>query len=269
MTAAGQTPNNAKQNLIAALLSLVVPGSGHLYLGLRRKGIVLLILLAILLIGFWPLRLLRFYPGICFLYFSFFVLYLFAPVSALIARPLPAWKPLSKWWLILFIPASLLCMHLIGVGITRAFGFRSFEVPSTGMDKTIQMGDHIVVDDWYYDSHSPQHQDVIVFKRDNTFFIKRVIAIGGDTVTGKKRVILLNGIELNEPYIEHHESFTQPWMENFGPITVPNGKYFVMGDNRDLSLDSRSPEIGVIDGKSIIGKSLYVFTNRRQGKKIQ
>ena len=140
-------------------------------------------------------------------------------------------------------------------------------------------GDHIVADMRYYSSRSPSRRDVIVFEKDGTFFTKRVIAIGGDTVQEKDGDVLVNGLKIDEPYIQHTQASTSDlmanlglpsnWMINFGPVTLPKGKYFVMGDNRDVSLDSRLPEVGLLDKRSIMGKVLYIFDSDRPGKRIR
>jgi signal peptidase I len=253
-----------KSNLLAALLSLI-PGAGHLYRGHRHKGVVLLTLLSALLIGFLPLRLLHFYFGFCLLYCGWVAIYVYAPVRALLTNVGSSPKRTSKSWLILFVPLSLIAAELLGVAVTRASGFRSFEVPSTSMERTIQKGDRIVADMGYYDSRQPERDDVIIFRNHGLFVVKRVIAIAGDTVVGKSGVIFLNGQTLDEPFVEHTRGSAAPWLNTFGPVT----KYFVMGDNRDVSLDSRSPEIGLIERKSIVGKTLYIFVSGRQGGKVQ
>jgi signal peptidase I len=263
------TELRSRSNLQAALLSLIVPGTGHLYLGRRHRAIVVLALLAALLIGFWPLRLLHSYFGFCLLYGGWIAVYVYAPLSALIARGVTLSKPASKWWLTLLVPLSLLAAELLGIGVTRASGFRSFEVPSTSMERTIQKGDRIVADVWYYKSRSPERDEVIIFKRKDTFFVKRVIAVGGDNISGRDRSVLLNGQILDEPFVEHRESLTASSSNTFGPVTVPRDKFFVMGDNRDDSLDSRSPSFGLVDKSSIVGKTLYIFASGRQGTKIQ
>jgi signal peptidase I len=136
------------------------------------------------------------------------------------------------------------------------------------MEKTISKGDHVVVDTHYYRSHAPKRQDVVVFLRDGTFFVKRVMAAGGDTIEGRKGLILVNGNAILEPYIQHIGE-PPPYLNTFGPITVPAGEYFVMGDNRDVSFDSRSPEFGYLHATSIVGKSLYIFGSDRIGESIR
>jgi signal peptidase I len=129
------------------------------------------------------------------------------------------------------------------------------------------MGDHIVVDTRYYDSGPPSRQDVIVFKKDDLFVVKRVVGVAGDSVQGTDGVIRVNGALLDEPYVQHTG---QPpfWMNNFGPFPVPEGTLFVLGDNRDVSLDSRSEKYGSVTVSSVIGRPLYVFGSDRLGKAL-
>ena len=106
----------------------------------------------------------------------------------------------------------------------------------------------------------PQHGDVIVFEfpEDTTKdFIKRIIGVPGDVVEMKDKVLIRNGEQLVEPYIKHTDPGMQPRRDNFGPITVPAGKYFVLGDNRDESYDSRF--WGFVDKEKIRGKAWVIY----------
>jgi signal peptidase I len=220
----------------------------------------LLTALVLLLFCFWPLRLPRFYSGLVALYCIWIVLYLYATCSAQLALPRASQSRPSKWWLLVVIPVGLLTLSLLGRLVTRVAGFRSFSVPSTSMEKTIEQGDYIVADS---SSRSPRRQEVFVFLRNKTFWVKRVMALGGDSIQGKNGAVLVNGQYLEEPYVEHTGK-ASPWMNNFGPITIPAGELFVMGDNRDVSLDSRSVEFGPVSARSIVGKPLYVFNTGRR-----
>ena len=255
-----------KHYVAAALLSSVVPGGGQFLLGQKHKGIILLLLLACLLFCFWPLRVLRFYSGLTTVFCAWIALYLYAVVSAQLAQGMPLIQRPSRWWLIVTLPITLLTLSLLGAAVTRVAGFRSFKVPSTSMEKTIRQGDVIVAD---FHSRAPQRRDIIVFYRDATYFIKRVVAIPGDSIEAKDGVVRINEQVQVEPYVEHTGKNVVFWLNNFGPITVPDGKYFVMGDNRDISLDSRSPEFGLVDEKSVLGKPLYVLGSDRTGRSIQ
>ena len=136
------------------------------------------------------------------------------------------------------------------------------------MDPTIRQGDHIVADMQFYRKRSPKRLETILFKRGDIFYIKRVIAVGGDVIEGKDQVISVNGKKLYEPYVEHIGE-APGWANTFGPVSVPDGRFFVMGDNRDYSLDSRSEDYGFVDRESIVGKPVYIFASDHTGKSVQ
>lgn len=158
----------------------------------------------------------------------------------------------------------------------RAYFIQAFKIPSGSMIPTLLIGDHILVNKFIYGTklpfsdkrilvfRKPQRGDIIVFKypedpsRD---FIKRVIAVEGDVIESRHKVIYVNGQPVKEPYIQHTDNSTRPAgiepRDNFGPYIVPKGKYFMMGDNRDQSYDSRY--WGYVDLKEIRGKALIIY----------
>jgi signal peptidase I len=96
-------------------------------------------------------------------------------------------------------------------------------------------------------------------------YLKRVIAIGGDTLEGRDNEIFLHGALSNEKYVEHISSeVLMPFQSSFGPTRVPEGQCFVMGDNRDYSLDSRSPDFGLVDDRSIVGRPLCIVRSKNE-----
>lgn len=168
----------------------------------------------------------------------------------------------------LIVPVSFVTMALLGACITLAAGFRSFTVPSTSMEKTIQMGDRILVDTYCYDSSLPARNDVMVFKKDDLYVVKRIVAVGGDSIQGMNGMVLVNGSSLDEPYVQHTGG-PPDWMNNFGPFTVPKDALFVLGDNRDVSLDSRYDKYGLVTVRSVIGRVLYILGTDRTGKAVK
>lgn len=262
-----ETPRKAR-TLLAALLSAILPGSGQLLLGQRRKGTILLGILVVLLFCFWPLRVLRSYPGLLVIFWCWIVLYVYAACSAGLARHLSPTERPSKWRLVLVLPITLVTMSLIGAGVTRLSGFRSFLVPSRSMENTIREGDRIVADMNCYRSRHPGNRELIIFEKDRIFFIKRVIGRDGDSVEGRGGMVFVNGQTLTENYVQHTGQPPE-WMNDFGPTVVPAGKYFVMGDNRDVSLDSRSPDFGLVPAGSVVGKPLYVLGSNRDGTAVR
>ncbi|HEY5765345.1 MAG TPA: signal peptidase I [Candidatus Deferrimicrobiaceae bacterium] len=170
--------------------------------------------------------------------------------------------------------------------LVRTFVIQAFKIPSGSMETTLLVGDHIFVNKFLYGYHipytrgrvlqfsKPERRDIIVFvfpedpKKD---FIKRVIALPGDTVEIREKQLILNGMPQHEPYTRFADGKTIDGFvrtrDNLPPMTVPRGKYFVMGDNRDRSYDSRF--WGFVDEDAILGKALFIYFSIDWGKGIQ
>lgn len=142
------------------------------------------------------------------------------------------------------------------VVIILTFFLRLVDVSGTSMLQTLKSEDKVIVTNFFY---TPAHGDIVVISHGAEYskpLIKRVIAVGGDRleIDFDSEIIRVNGEELKEDYIQGHTRDEQGEI----PAVIPEGKVFVMGDNRTVSLDSRSPEIGLIDVKDIIGKAQCV-----------
>ncbi len=141
--------------------------------------------------------------------------------------------------------------------ILRTFVFQAFFIPSESMETTLFENDRILVNKVSYRLHDVNRGDVVVFRRpddqpgDIRDLIKRVIGLPGEAVEGRDSTIYINGQLLVEPYLDGNR------FGDFGPITVPEGELFMMGDNRDQSLDSR--RFGAIDEDRIIGRAFFLF----------
>ncbi|NOY53291.1 MAG: signal peptidase I [Deltaproteobacteria bacterium] len=157
----------------------------------------------------------------------------------------------------------------------RTFVVQAFKIPSGSMLETLQIGDHILVNKFIYGTHipftdisvlpvrKPQRGDIVVFKypRDESRdFIKRLIGVPGDTIEVRNKIVYINGKPLPDPYVAHRHRNSRiiPGnRDNFGPVTVPPHSYFMMGDNRDGSYDSRF--WGFVKQDEILGKALIIY----------
>ncbi len=140
---------------------------------------------------------------------------------------------------------------------------KAYKIPSKSMEPTLLVGDHILVDR-SQPAHSPKRGDIIVFKYPESpskEFVMRVVALSGDTVEIKDKTFYLNGKILSESYAVHQEETLFPPdqnpRDNLKPAKIPNDSYFVLGDNRDRSFDSRF--WGTVSKDKIKGtvKSIY------------
>ncbi len=252
------------QLLLAAFISALLPGAGHLAVRRRQRGMTLLLIFAGLLIAIWPLRV-EANPGLLLLFSAAMVaLCIFAAWDAGFGDQHGTQK-LSQLWLAALLPFALITAAGHMNWAIRAAGFQSFEIPSHSMENGVMMGDRIIVDRRYYETHSPRDGDIaILVNQDGQYLIKRIIALGGETVEGHDGKVFLNGKLLDEPYVVHTGPVL-PEHTAFGPVLVPAGKLFAMGDNRDLSLDSRFPQIGPMDVNALRGRALYTIRSLKNG----
>lgn len=172
------------------------------------------------------------------------------------------------------------------------FLVQAFKIPSSSMEDTLLIGDHLMVDKvsygppgiwgWLLPYKQVRRNQIIVFRypRDPaTYFVKRVIGIPGDRIHLENKQVYRNGVKLEEPYAIHKTSTFDEFRDDFpsfisgsgfpdwmaqvpefthgGNIVVPPGKYFVMGDNRDLSSDSRY--WGFVPRENIVGDPLILY----------
>lgn len=154
----------------------------------------------------------------------------------------------------------------------RTFVIEAFKIPSSSMEDNLLIGDHILVNKFVYAPtqfawekkvlpiDDVKRGDVIVFKfpeEPSRNFIKRVIGIGGETVEIRNKQVYINGKPIPEPYKFHKAEFFGLTAENFGPVKVPEGYYFVLGDNRDNSKDSRA--WGFVPKDYIKGRAFIIY----------
>lgn len=199
--------------------------------------------------------------------------------SAPAVAPPPASKPVkskTREWTESIVVALILAL------IIRTFVVQAFKIPSGSMEDTLLIGDHLLVSKFVYGMQipftekrilrfkDPQQGDVIVFEfpedRGKSYFsrrdfIKRVVGVPGDVIEVRDKQVYVNGEKYELPQAIHKEAETIP--AEFGPrdfmkpVTVPAGSYFVMGDNRDRSYDSRF--WGFVTEPEIKGKAFIKY----------
>lgn len=170
---------------------------------------------------------------------------------------------------------AIIIAILIAV-LIRTFVIQAYKIPSRSMVPTLLVGDHLLVNKFIYGVKvpiirkilipvtDPKRGDIIVFiyPNDRTKdYIKRVIGVGGDTIEIRNKEIYINGSHYSDKVGIHSDSVIYPAMvqprDNFGPVTVPEGSLFVMGDNRDESADSRF--WGFVSLQDVEGKALIIY----------
>lgn len=192
---------------------------------------------------------------------------------------------------------SLLATVVIAVFVIT-FVVQAFQIPSESMEKTLLIGDYLLVDKLRYGGggvsdlfmpYRPIHRgDIIVFLyplNPSQHFVKRVVGLPGDRVRLVDRQVYVNGVQLQEPYVQHTRNMRDPFRDDFprlnvpvpglngnwwlqmrklvedGQLIVPQGSYFVLGDNRDDSLDSRY--WGFVPRENVIGRPLLIYWSVR------
>jgi len=138
------------------------------------------------------------------------------------------------------------------------FAVQNFRIDGPSMEPTLHNQEYILVDKAAYFFHAPERGDIIVFEyplNPQVDYIKRIIAIPGDIISVVGQRVTVDGVTLNEPYINKSDPFN-PFSPIVNRIVGPN-EYFVMGDNRGNSSDSR--EWGFVPRQNIIGKADFIY----------
>ncbi|RDW18404.1 signal peptidase I [Oceanobacillus arenosus] len=143
--------------------------------------------------------------------------------------------------------------------LLRTFIFATSIVEGESMDPTLEDGERVIFNKFVYLINEPDRGDIIIIQRPNKNYVKRVIGLPGEQIEIIAGELLIDGDPYKQTFITN-DAIMQTG--NFGPITVPKDNYFVMGDNRAISMDSRNG-LGFIEEEEIIGKSeiiIYPFS---------
>jgi signal peptidase I len=269
---------------LAALLSLLVSGLGQLYCG-RLGRALLLFGLTILLVPLVYLPTLvdqqaygRF-SWIFVVFVALAVMKLYVTVDAwLVARRTGALR--LRWYNRWYVYAGI---ALIASALGLATPYHSYSIPSTSMVPTLLPGDYVLTEAYRDDIRKPQIGDIAIVERDGTFFVKRIVASGGDRVQMIEGRLTINGVAMprhtagdmlfkgintalyretlpNGRSYRIMELSDHEFLDDTMEFTVPLNSYFVLGDNRDNSRDSRvTRDFGYMPAESTIAHVLLVW----------
>jgi signal peptidase I len=183
--------------------------------------------------------------------------------------PAEAGPPRRRRWRRLLIEAiTTILVAVLVVGLLRTFAFESFYIPSASMVPTLNVNDRILVQKAFFSAQDVHEGDIVVFNHppldqcpgpQGGDLVKRVIALPGQTIYSSGNNIYVNGRLLAEPYLPHYDPLGTPIPDasKQHPYRVPAGDFYVLGDNRAISCDSRY--WGPIEGSSIVGKVVLVW----------
>ena len=268
-----------KRGATAFLLSAFVPGLGQIFNGQMLLGVALFAFYALWVFSAGVFRLLYSFPSAI----SYaLVLWIFVFSVAIHAvrvaiRQVRNDSVSRKGWRSYALSTVMVCIIAVMVSGNnfpeRILGVHAYKIPAESMSPTLVSGDRLMVDMRYYKTNRPKRGDVAVYRmpENNVLFVKRVVAIGGDTIAGDSEGTILNGQRISEPYILSEDTTPPEDSANFGPVSIPANQFFVMGDNRNHSYDSRY--IGPVDVNRLVGKPLYIYYSSgnigRIGRTIQ
>lgn len=159
------------------------------------------------------------------------------------------------------VSAVLDVIRILGASLLLAFFIvnfvgRAFTVEGPSMIPTLHSGERLIVDELSYRFGSPERGDVIVFRYPSNpgeFFVKRLVALPGEEVAIHDGRVWVNGRPLIEDYLPTETP------GEFGPVIVPEDHYFVLGDNRGNSADSRDPRVGFVPRRLVVGRAIWRY----------
>ena len=261
-----------RNSWVAGVLTFMFPGLGHVYCGEWRKGIKVYP-------SYWVIVL----CGIGFLVWTpiprvnvlMFVL-IWCAINVYVIKDAVATarrantrfelRRFNRWYVYVVIMVVVGLGHgLVNQYVINPYLFRSYKIPVGSMSPTLVEGDHVVTDTLTYRVKGPGRGDIVIFKypEDETKqFVKRIIGMPGETIQIKDKMVYINEKPFDD---EEYTRRLDPGIiegsklprDNFGPTVVPNQSYFVLGDNRDQSLDSRF--FGSVEREKITGRVKVIY----------
>ncbi len=177
----------------------------------------------------------------------------------------------NRWYVylsILLINGLVVSQLLVGLATQS---YRAYKIPTQSMSPTIEMGDAMIADMKAYRKSHPSRGDLIVFNfplNESIPYVKRLIGLPGEEIEIRNRTVYINGQPLKEDYVQYLDPGSTN--EHFGPLRIPPSQFFVLGDSRDNSQDSRY--WGTVKQSQILGQARYVYWAKdrsRIGKRLK
>lgn len=182
----------------------------------------------------------------------------------------------------------LIAIAFILALLLKTFLIQAFYIPSASMEPTLLVGDRVLVNKVVYEVREPRRGEIVVFTKDDGMstepegnvverflrslssglgvspsgekdYIKRILALPGETIEMRNGVVIIDGKKVPEALTTEGGYLAERDPNDFGPFTVPDGTFFMMGDNRQNSSDSRFPQLGTIPRDAIIGRAFVTI----------
>ena len=172
-------------------------------------------------------------------------------------------KAYNRWYVYLLVLVAVAGIEEVVQPVIRAYVAQAYHIPSSGMAPTLRIGDHIMTDKRVYEARLPERFEVVVFEfpvDPKKLLVQRVIGLPGETVEVRDKRVFINGAELADFYgyfSEGKDDSPTRAQDSFGPLKIPDHSYFVLGDNRNHSYDSRF--WGTVDRDKIYGRVRLIY----------
>lgn len=265
--------NKPRKWWLAGFMSFIKPGLGQIYNGQLNKGIFIILLgygsIPLLYsIVFYSLSALTF-AVICAAYYIFVI----ADSIAVAKKNNTDYRPKKYNNIYVYITALIILglLNYFSADYAKHHLVEAFKIPFRSMEPTVLVGDHLLVNR-SPSARNPKRGDIAIFEYPQDpekTMLKRVVAIGGDSVELRNSLLYVNGNVIKESYIKQPETIDAisqvPSAGNYGPVVVPSNSYFVLGDNRENSQDSRYFGFVAYDKIKGTAQSIYWSWDKQNG----
>jgi signal peptidase I len=256
---------------LALLAGIAEFGLGYVYVGRLRSGIAAFAAMYGALAFFTWTRFITLSPLILWsAYIVIAVLILIVlihPVVIAAQKPQVSTESYNRWWFyLLWVVVGTALVLAVGTHRAALFGYDLFRVPSASMSPTVESGDFILSDSWRYrNGGQPKIGEIVILQRPQSpgvSYIKRVVAVAGDTIEIREGILFRNGQMVYEPYI-HERSLYDGHARTVSPLKLAPDSIYVLGDYRDNSMDSR--QWGPFATSALRGRVQYIWLSAQDG----